>query len=81
MLVTSSHACLAHHERHSFEVDMTEEEFDKATREWKGGKFIQDAFPKLDANQREMILTGTCQTAWDELFPDEDDDLLGEDVE
>jgi len=74
LLVTSSMPCPKHQELHSFEVDMTEAEFDLAYQFWKSGKFIQDAFPNMDPNHREMLITGTCQEAWDEMFPEEEEE-------
>lgn len=36
--------------------------------EWKGGKLIQDAFPYLTPEQREMMITGYCKKCWQDLF-------------
>jgi hypothetical protein len=42
---------------------------------WKSGRvLIQNAFPKLTAEQREFILTGYTPEDWEILFPPEDDD-------
>ena len=38
---------------------------------WKSGQLIQDAFPYLNSNEREFIMTG--------LNPDEWVELMGED--
>ena len=41
-------------------------------REWLDcgrDRLIQDIFPLLDANQRELIQTGTTSAGWDLLFP------------
>jgi len=40
---------------------------------WSGGALIQDAFPYLDNEEREFILTGITPAEWDEMFGDEDD--------
>jgi len=40
---------------------------------WQGGKLIQDALPELDADQRELLISGTCPTCWDEMFPPEEE--------
>lgn len=40
---------------------------------WQGGKHIQDAFPYLNADQREMLMTGYDQKCWDALFADLED--------
>lgn len=34
---------------------------------WRGGAFIQDAFPELSAPVREQILTGTHPECWDTM--------------
>lgn len=38
---------------------------------WRNGTLIQDAFPKLDADDRELIQTGTHPECWNEMFPSE----------
>lgn len=40
---------------------------------FKNGECIQIALPELSANEREMLVTGTCPRCWDLLFPDEDE--------
>ena len=40
---------------------------------YDAGKLIQDAFPFLNADQREFLLTGLTPEAWNELFGDEED--------
>jgi hypothetical protein len=44
--------------------------------EWKGGtpRLIQSVFPYLNADQREILISGTCPTCWANLFPKEDDE-------
>lgn len=39
---------------------------------WQQGKLIQDAFPYLTPNEREM-LKGMCSECWDKMCPSEDD--------
>jgi hypothetical protein len=45
----------------------------KATdhRRWQKGEFVQKAFPYLSTDDRERLISGTCPTCWDELFPEE----------
>lgn len=43
---------------------------------WRyGDKLIQDAFPYLTANEREMVKTGICGACWDAMFglPEEEE--------
>jgi|TARA_R110000851_G_scaffold143862_1_gene282836 hypothetical protein len=37
----------------------------------RGGCLIQDAFPFLDAERREFIMTGTTPQMWNEMIPEE----------
>lgn len=39
---------------------------------WKKGAFIQDAFPLLSPDEREMILSGTHPECWDKLFSEDE---------
>jgi hypothetical protein len=45
-------------------VEVEESDFYK----WKKDTLIQDAFPYLDDNQREMLMTGTHSQCWDEMM-------------
>ena len=36
--------------------------------DWKGGKYIQDAMPYLSADERELLISGTCGTCFDKMF-------------
>ena len=38
---------------------------------WQNGGLIQNALPELNANQRELLISGTCPTCWDMVFPPE----------
>lgn len=38
--------------------------------DWQGGKFAQDAFPYLTADERELIMSQTCGVCWDKQFPE-----------
>lgn len=38
---------------------------------WRAGEFVQKAMPYLTADERELFISGTCGTCWDELFPPE----------
>jgi hypothetical protein len=33
---------------------------------WRNGAYIQDAFPDMTADERELLLTGTCPGCWPE---------------
>ena len=43
---------------------------------WKvGGEHIQDVFPEMTKDQREILISGTCPECWDVLFPKEDEEV------
>lgn len=42
--------------------------------DWKGGKLVQDAFWYLDANERELLISGICPHCWDSMFGDEQEE-------
>lgn len=50
---------------HTVEVDPV------AYGRWKAGAFIQDAFPDMPKDQREILMTGIDQACWDRMFADE----------
>jgi hypothetical protein len=37
---------------------------------WKSGTFIQDAFPHLSANERELLQSGICGKCFDKIYPE-----------
>lgn len=39
---------------------------------WRSGTYVQDAFPYLSINQRELLKTATCGKCWDKIFPDDE---------
>jgi hypothetical protein len=41
--------------------------------------YVQVAFPQLDADAREQILTGTHGKCWDSMFEETDDEPFGND--
>lgn len=41
--------------------------------QYNKGAYVQDAFPELDADMREMLISGTCPDCWEKMFGDEDD--------
>lgn len=46
------------------EVEVNEDDY----FDWQDGMLIQDAFPYLSANEREMLISGICPTCWDKMF-------------
>lgn len=39
---------------------------------WKSGTLIQNAFPNLTPDERELLMTGTHPKCWEEMFDDEE---------
>jgi hypothetical protein len=39
-----------------------------ALEAWQGGMLIQKAFPELDADTRERMISGYCNPCWDIVF-------------
>lgn len=40
---------------------------------WRSGELIQNAFPNLDSDQRELLVTGYTQEGWTQTFGDEEE--------
>jgi hypothetical protein len=57
---------------HQMEIPMSVLEFSKREILWQTGMLIQDAFPMLDADQREFIKTGITPEEWDAAFGNEE---------
>jgi hypothetical protein len=35
---------------------------------WKKGELIQDVMPELSADERELLISGTCGKCWNVMF-------------
>ena len=42
---------------------------------YAAGMLIQDAFPLMDADQRELLMSGTCSDCWDMMFAEYDEEF------
>ena len=38
---------------------------------WENGELIQDAMPYLTPGEREVLISGTCDSCWDKMFPND----------
>lgn len=45
----------------------------KGYDEWRAGKFIQEALPELDTDQRELLISGTHAHCWIEMMGGEEE--------
>lgn len=41
-----------------------------------GGPLVQDAFPELSADDRELLISGLCPPCWDKAVGDQMTELL-----
>ena len=41
---------------------------------WQSGQLIQNALPELSADERELLISGTCDECWQQLFPPDEDE-------
>lgn len=58
---------------HTMEFPLfTQETFEERLKRWAAGALIQDAFPELNDDEREFIMTGITPTEWDEEFRERD---------
>ena len=49
-------------------LPMEIEEYEAAYEQWQAGTLIQNAFPMLDADQREFVKTGIPPVEWAEFI-------------
>ena len=52
------------------EVEVNESDY----WDWQDGELAQVAFPYLNPDEREMLVSGICPACWDEMFPDDDEE-------
>lgn len=43
-------------------------------RRWQAGSFVQDVWPEMPMEQREVLITGTHPKCWSDMFDDEEDE-------
>ena len=48
--------------------EMDAKKFDDGMEALMNGALIQNAFPNVDADMRELIQTGICSKCWNEIF-------------
>ena len=57
--------------KRTLELDITQAEIDAYNND--PHLMIQNAFPQLNADEREFFMTGMTSEEWDAAFPPEDD--------
>ena len=45
---------------------------------WNNGELIQNAMPYLTAGEREILISGVCETCFDNMFAGEEEDPIGD---
>ncbi len=55
---------------HANEVAVNEADF----WDWQDGALVQNAFPYLSADEREMLISGICPKCWDSMFSEEEEE-------
>jgi hypothetical protein len=53
--------------------NVTEGEMNEGYALYRGGALIQRAFPFLNADQREFLMTGTYPEEWDAMWAEEEE--------
>ena len=41
--------------------------------DYEHGAFVQTSFPDLNADERELLISGTCGDCWAKMFPPEEE--------
>lgn len=59
---------------HEMDIPLTEEQLNEGYDKMDNGVLIQDAFPMLDDDAREFLLTGITSQEWDKTFPEDEED-------
>lgn len=52
----------------TLDLDVTLDEY----AEWKAGTPIQNAMPRLNADEREFVMTGVTAEEWEQMFGSEE---------
>jgi hypothetical protein len=54
-------------------VNCTWDQYKQGYADYQNGKLMQEAFPFLNANEREFLMTGISPEEWNALFGGEND--------
>ena len=53
------------------QINCSAQQYVDGMKAYTDGAMIQNAFPFLNADEREFLMTGTTPSEWDAMFPDE----------
>lgn len=68
------HKCSLCKVQHEVDTPYEEKDFLQRLVRWQEGGLIQQEFPELRPEQREIIISGTCNDAWNELFGEDEEE-------
>lgn len=54
---------------HANEIEVNEADY----WDWQDGELVQNAFPYLSADEREMLISGICPKCWENTFGGEEE--------
>ena len=55
-----------------FHLPATQEQMDELDKPRSERMYMQDIFPNLSVADRELLISGTCYSCWDKMFPEVD---------
>ena len=55
-------------------IPCTDEQLAELEKPRSERRFMQDIFPDLSIGDRELLISGTCNTCWQKLFGSEDEE-------
>jgi hypothetical protein len=65
--------------KQTHKIDMSvcggSEQVEVALKNWQRGMLIQNTFPQLGNDERELMISQTCAKCWEELFKETEDEL------
>jgi len=59
---------------HINEIGVNEDDY----WDWQDGELVQNAFPYLSADEREVLISGLCYDCQSDLFEDDEEDWDGD---
>ena len=56
-------------------IPCTDEQLKELAMPRSERRYMQDIFPDLSIGDRELLISGTCNTCWQKLFGSEDEEV------
>lgn len=67
MITFTTKPCMVCEKTTALELDT------ELVRRWQAGSFVQDVWPEMPKEQRELLITGTHAVCWDDMFGEGDE--------